>query len=83
MIKLKTYSQNGLILIQEENYCHKDIKFNQNGLPISIKNDQINHGYGSKSIKYIVEKYKGQLSLKQEGNIFNISIVIPIEENKK
>ena len=83
LIKLKTYSQNGLILIQEENYCHKDIKFDQNGLPISIKNDQINHGYGSKSIKYIVEKYKGQLSLKQEGNIFNISIVIPIEENKK
>ncbi len=81
LIKLKTFSQNGLILIQEENYCHKDIKFADNGLPISIKKDQINHGYGSKSIKYIVEKYKGQLSLKHEDNIFYISIAIPIEEN--
>ena len=78
LIKLKTYSQNGLVLIQEENYCHRKVSFHQNGLPISNKKDNINHGYGTKSILYIVEKYQGQISIRQEDNIYFLNIAIPV-----
>ncbi len=81
LIKLKTFSQNGLVLIQEENYCHKLISFGVNGLPISKKKDNINHGYGSKSIRYIVEKYHGTINMKQEDNIYFLNIAIPIPES--
>lgn len=82
LIKLKTFTQNGLVLIQEENYCHKPISFGSNGLPISKKKDSINHGYGSKSIRYIVEKYHGTIRMKQEENIYFLNIAIPIPENQ-
>ncbi len=80
IIKLKTYLQNGLVLIQEENYCHHKIKFGKDGLPISKKNDNINHGYGSKSIRYIVEKYHGQMKIQHKDDIYYLSIAIPFVE---
>lgn len=82
LIKLKTFTQNGLVLIQEENYCHSAISFNESGLPISKKKDSINHGYGSKSIRYIVEKYHGQLKMRQEENIYYLDIAIPVPDNQ-
>lgn len=82
LIKLKTYKQNGLILIQEENYCHTKIRFSKDGLPLSTKKDKVNHGYGSKSIRYIVEKYHGQMKIDHEDDIYHLSIIIPSIEEK-
>jgi signal transduction histidine kinase len=82
LIKLKTYRQNGLILIQEENYCHTKIRFGKDGLPLSTKKDKVNHGYGSKSIRYIVEKYHGQMKIDHENDIYHLSIIIPSIEEK-
>lgn len=81
LIKLKTFSQNGLVLIQEENYCHEPVSFDANGRPISKKKDNINHGYGSKSIRYIVEKYHGTINMKQEDSIYFLNIAIPVPES--
>ena len=78
LIKLRTYQQNSFVVIQEENYCHKLISFNKDGLPISSKKDSINHGYGTKSISYIIHNYKGQLERKQDGDVFSLSILLPI-----
>lgn len=82
LIKLKTYQQNGFAIISEENYCHKNIQFGNSGLPISSKKDSINHGYGTKSIQYIVHNYHGQLSRKQEDGIFYLSILLPLPTKK-
>ncbi len=82
LIKLKTYKQNGFAIISEENYCHKNIQFGKTGLPISSKQDSINHGYGTKSIQYIVHNYHGQLSRKQEDGIFYLSILLPLSTKK-
>lgn len=79
LIKMKVFKQNEFIMIQEENYCHKKISFNKDLLPISSKNDEINHGYGTKSIRYITRKYHGQLSFKVENNVFYLNIVIPLK----
>lgn len=83
LIKLKTYRQNDFVLIREENYCHKKIIFSPLGLPLSSKKDSINHGYGTKSIQYIVQNYHGQVVRKQEKDIFSLSILIPLPGDKE
>lgn len=80
LIKLRTYKQGGLILIQEENYCHNSLSFDNNQLPISTKNDSINHGYGLKSIKYIVDKYEGQLTTTLKDDVFTLLAAIPSKD---
>ncbi len=82
LIKMRTYLQKGFVIIQEENYCHSLLQFGKNGLPISSKKDEINHGYGSKSILYLVEKYQGQLKMEQKDDVFYLSILIPVPSLK-
>ena len=37
-----------------ENYCEDELEF-RNGLPVSTKGDDNYHGFGMKSIQYVVE----------------------------
>ncbi len=52
------------------------IKFNGN-LPTTSKNDTTNHGYGMKSVHMLVEKYGGELIIKVEDGLFNVSAIFP------
>ncbi len=47
----------------------------ENGLPITTKADKKNHGYGLKSICYLVKKYHGQLRIKTENSIYDMTIL--------
>ncbi len=80
LIKLSCETKKDFLQIQETNYCHKDLKF-KNGLPITTKEDKTSHGYGMKSISYIIEKYQGQIKVILENNIFHLYILIPLAEN--
>ncbi|MFT4145639.1 MAG: ATP-binding protein [Mobilitalea sp.] len=66
----------GLISIHIENYYQGDLIF-EDGLPVTTNKDKDYHGFGMKSIKYLVDKYSGELSIKLNGDIFNINIVFP------
>lgn len=79
LIKLSCETKKDFLQIQETNYCHKDLKF-KNGLPITAKEDKTSHGYGMKSISYIIEKYQGQIKVILENNIFHLYILIPLAE---
>ncbi len=79
LIKLSCETKKDFLQIQETNYCHKDLKF-KNGLPITTKEDKTSHGYGMKSISYIIEKYQGQIKVILENNIFHLYILIPLAE---
>ena len=48
----------------------------KDGLPLTTKNDHNSHGYGMKSIRYIVEKYNGNLIIDCNNNIFVLSILL-------
>ncbi len=78
IIKLKAFQQNSMILIQEENYAHQKVSFDKNGLPLSNKGDSNYHGFGSKSISYITEKYHGHINFTQQDDVFSLSIMFPI-----
>lgn len=49
-------------------------------LPITTKSNTDFHGFGVKSIKMIVEKYKGTMSIHIDKNIFNLDIILPIKD---
>lgn len=50
----------------------------RDGLPQTSKSDSAFHGYGMKSIRYIVEKYSGDLQIQTDGSVFNLNILLPI-----
>ena len=52
----------------------------ENGLPKTTKKDEIFHGYGMKSIKMIVEKYDGNLTVAVKDGIFNLDILFPLKQ---
>lgn len=41
------------------------------------KTRTLNHGFGTKSIKMIVEKYGGEVTFGQSGEIFRTNIILP------
>ncbi len=66
------------ISISIENYFEGSIKLNNEGLPITTKGDSNYHGFGIKSMKYIVEKYKGTLSISSNKDIYSVFILFVI-----
>lgn len=57
-----------------ENHCGEAVVF-QDGLPLTTKADKANHGFGVRSIRYIVEKYQGDLLMRADGNRFLVDIM--------
>lgn len=79
LIRLSVMKQRNSVVISVENACFIAPNF-KNGMPITTKADKENHGFGTKSIKNIVEKYKGYLSFNRSNNVFFVKIVLPINE---
>ena len=50
----------------------------QDGIPVTTKSDKDYHGYGMRSMKYIIRKYGGDLSITTEDMLFQLNIMIPI-----
>ena len=69
----------GLALLCLRNYCDHALNFEQ-GLPVTTKAEKAEHGYGTRSIREIAEKYNGQMSVKVEQNIFTLNILLPISQ---
>lgn len=76
-IILKVVKKGKIISIHQENISNNAISMKY-GAPITTKNDTDYHGFGTKSIKYIVEKYEGGVSFQVKKNIFVLDIFIPI-----
>ena len=80
LIKISAHEKNGFLSIIEENYVSGQVKFGKSGLPISTKENQVYHGFGTKSIKYIAAKYHGTYSFEQKGNRFKVSLLFPTQK---
>ena len=76
VISLTASKKHGVLLIEETNYYKGDVKFNSDGSIKTTKKDEKYHGYGTKSIAYIVKKYDGKIEYDIEDNIFKLKIVI-------
>ncbi len=78
-ITINVKSSNNFIIIRFDNYCETLVEF-VDGLPQTTKDKKDLHGYVTKSIAFIVEKYKGKPVFNQKDNIFSVNIAIPIPE---
>ena len=52
-------------------------------LPSTSKDDKIYHGYGMKSIRAIIQKYDGTLTVNADGNTFTVDAIIPIRKEDR
>lgn len=77
-IHLDAKRKNNIVAIHMENYYEGDLILSSS-LPETNKTNKIYHGYGLKSIQYIVDKYEGNMQLKVENHMFNLNIVITVK----
>lgn len=69
----------GMATIHVENYFAGEIEF-VSGLPKTSKEDARNHGYGTRSMRNIVERYGGTLDMSTKGDVFYLNAIIPVPE---
>lgn len=72
-MSVKRQGNCGQIVIS--NYCETPPAM-ADGLPVSSGNPAY-HGFGMRSIRYIVEKYKGSLLIDVSDQMFTLSIILP------
>lgn len=76
-IMLKVFRKDNLLCIHAENYCTENLKFKDN-LPATTKGGTDYHGFGLKSVRYVVKKYGGNLSVGLRDNMFVVDIIMPV-----
>lgn len=77
IITLSVENRENFLLIECENYFSGKLVFDD-GLPVTTKEDTVNHGFGTHSIRMLTEKYGGSLKLSAQDDIFTLSILLPI-----
>lgn len=76
-ISLLVHTVAGMVSIHMENYFEGEITF-ENGIPCTTKSDTLNHGFGTKSMRLIVERYGGTLTMGTNDESFYLNILIPM-----
>ena len=77
IITLQVFEKMSYLCIHMENYSGFAVRF-EDGLPITRKKDKKYHGFGLKSMKYVVKKYKGTMTMEQKNQFFYLDILIPL-----
>lgn len=67
------------VSVNAKNTYGDEIDFDERGLPITTKADKDYHGFGIKSISYLVEKYGGNLSIVAKNGVFDLNLLFPID----
>ena len=68
-----------LVSIHVENYFTGERHFSADGLPVSTQ-EGAGHGYGTRSMRQIVERHGGTLALGTRGDVFTLDAMIPVSE---
>lgn len=76
-IAITSRERNGYLVLHEENYFEGKITF-QDGRPETTKEDKQNHGYGFRSIRYIIDKYHGTVNASTNKDIFELDALLPL-----
>ncbi|MCQ2798170.1 MAG: ATP-binding protein [Bacilli bacterium] len=77
-IELKIFERGGMCYVHVENWCKPSLSINGE-IPKTSKTDK-GHGYGVKSIIYLVEKYGGTTHIEASNSIFSLDILLPKDE---
>ena len=76
-IDVMIYRQQQFLVINIINPT-KEMPVFEEELPRTTKKDRYHHGFGLKSIQYMVNKYDGNLNVSVEDGCFSLKILVPI-----
>lgn len=82
MIGIHVSRKLNMTVIHFENCYSGQLAYDGDELPITMKAEKAWHGFGLRSIRLIVEKYGGNMTVRTDGDIFNLNISIPYIEGK-
>jgi hypothetical protein len=80
LIDLAIYRKKGLVFVEVTNSCQGEVRFDEKGLPLSDKTGDHPHGYGSRSIRYLTEKYQGTMTCSAKNNVYRLLLVFEDKE---
>lgn len=80
IIGLKVTAVGENLIIHCENYYSGPLSY-EDGLPRTRKTDTRYHGFGLKSIRFVAEKYGGNMTVLPQDGIFNVNIAIPLPKS--
>lgn len=80
LIHLEVTEQKQFVIILVENSCRQGIVF-ENGIPKSPRKDKKNHGFGTRSIRQVVQKYGGSAIFDAEDGWFTLKILLPCKKS--
>jgi sensor histidine kinase regulating citrate/malate metabolism len=82
LIHVTVSRQKNFLMIRVENYFEGNLRYKEGRLATTKKEKEF-HGYGIKSIKYIVNKYQGAVSINTDNNWFDLKLLIPLQRNAR
>ncbi len=65
-----------MLVVNAFNYFDGALKI-ENGEIQTAKKDKAYHGFGLKSIRFISQKYNGDLRITAENGVFTLTIIFP------
>jgi len=76
LLKVSVFTQGGLVMIRIENYWDRPVEFVR-GLPRTTKDDSSRHGFGTRSMRRIVEELGGSIAFEHKENWFTVRMLLP------
>lgn len=80
-IDVLIYRQQNFLVMNIINPIKGNLVYEED-LPVSTKGDNRFHGFGLRSMQYLVKKYDGYLSVSEEDGCFSLKILIPIPKTE-
>ncbi len=78
VITLTAAPRGGFFAVHIENPCAREPVF-MDGLPVTSKPDKDYHGYGTRSMRYLCEKYGGVFTTGWADEIFSVDMLFPLK----
>lgn len=78
IISLKVSAEKQMLFIHLDNYCAEPPKFVEE-FPVTTKDNDLFHGFGTRSIRYIVQCYHGDVKMSWSDHFFHLDILFCME----
>lgn len=76
-IDVLVYRRQNFLAIHISNPMEGNLQF-EDGLPVTTKGNRLVHGFGLRSIRHILKKYDGFLTIQEEDGYFSLLLLIPV-----
>lgn len=84
VIGLTVEKAGGNVEIEVTNYYEGNLQIAGDGiLPATTKADSSRHGFGTMSMRYIAEQYRGSLTLEARHGIYTLHVTVPLPDSAK